>query len=125
MLQHVSIGVRDLEKARAFYDIVLGTLGYERLANSQKASGYGSDSAQFWIFETERPVSEDPASGLHFCFNAPSQEAVEAFHAQGTAAGGRDNGPPGVRPEYAHFYFAAFVVDPDGYRIEAFFRVPD
>jgi catechol 2,3-dioxygenase-like lactoylglutathione lyase family enzyme len=125
MLEHVSIGVKDIQKARAFYDAVLLPLGYERLANSDVASGYGGERPQFWIFQSERPVPEDPKSGLHFCFTAPSREAVTEFHAAGVEGGGQDNGKPGIRPEYATFYFAAFVIDPDGYRLEAFFHVTD
>jgi catechol 2,3-dioxygenase-like lactoylglutathione lyase family enzyme len=64
-------------------------------------------------------------SGLHFCFVAPNEEGVRAFHANAMASGGTDNGEPGIRPEYGSFYYAAFVIDPDGYRLEAFFRRPE
>ena len=64
----------------------------------------------------------DPQSGLHFCFNAPDEAAVQAFHTAAMRAGGSDNGAPGLRPEYSADYYAAFAIDPDGYRIEAYCR---
>ena len=75
---------------------------------------------QFWISRAERPIAPDPASGLHFCFAAPNRESVNAFHAAALKSGGRDNGRPGVRKDYGDNYYAAFVIDPDGYRIEAY-----
>lgn len=125
MFQHISIGVKDIERSREFYDKVLGPLGYERLVSVTGRAGYGAESPKMWLFETPSPVPRDPKSGLHFCFNASSKEAVDDFHAAGIATGGEDNGPPGVRPEYATFYYAAFLIDPDGYRIEAFFHLPE
>jgi catechol 2,3-dioxygenase-like lactoylglutathione lyase family enzyme len=67
-------------------------------------------------------VPADPQSGLHFCFNAPDEAAVQAFHAAALQAGGRDNGGPGIRHENSPRYYAAFAIDPDGYRVEAFCR---
>jgi catechol 2,3-dioxygenase-like lactoylglutathione lyase family enzyme len=84
--------------------------------------GYGGDSVALWISPVETPVPADPQSGLHFCFNAPDAAAVRAFHAAALRAGGSDNGAPGLRPEYAADYYAAFAIDPDGYRIEAYCR---
>jgi catechol 2,3-dioxygenase-like lactoylglutathione lyase family enzyme len=69
----------------------------------------------------ERPVLADEKSGMHFCFVAPNATAVDAFHAAALGAGGHDNGAPGLRPIYAADYYAAFIIDPDGYRIEAYF----
>jgi catechol 2,3-dioxygenase-like lactoylglutathione lyase family enzyme len=125
MFEHISIGVRDLAVARSFYDAALTPLGYDRLSDTEKMLGYGRGKISLWIAEVEHPVVPDLKSGLHFCFIAPSAAAVDAFHAGGTANGGQDNGPPGVRPEYATFYYAAFVIDPDGYRLEAFFHMPE
>jgi len=73
------------------------------------------------VVSAERPVPADGKSGLHFCFKGPTAEAVDAFHAAALRAGGRDNGAPGPRPEYGPDYYAAFIVDPDGYRIEAYY----
>jgi catechol 2,3-dioxygenase-like lactoylglutathione lyase family enzyme len=122
MLDHVSIGVRDIARTKRFYDLALAPLGYKCLRDTASLIGYGAASIEFWITPTQRPVSPEPESGLHFCFLAPGPEAVEAFHRAAVAAGGRDNGAPGLRPEYSPGYFAAFVTDPDGYRIEAYCR---
>jgi len=120
MIDHVSIGVRDISKAKRFYDSVLIPLGYKCLSESANSLGYGSDTVAFWIGKTERPVAADDKSGLHFCFRAPTRKGVDGFHAAALAAGGRDNGKPGVRAEYGADYYAAFVIDPNGYRIEAY-----
>ena len=119
MLDHVSIGVADIHRAKHFYDTALPPLGYSCLSESTDNLGYGRDGAQLWISQAERPVPPDPASGLHFCFAAPSRESVDAFHATALTAGGKDNGEPGLREAYGDNYYAAFVIDPDGYRIEA------
>jgi catechol 2,3-dioxygenase-like lactoylglutathione lyase family enzyme len=120
MIHHVSIGVRSVPTAKRFYDAALGPLGYTCLSEAPDSLGYGSRSVAFWISAVERPVPPDEKSGLHFCFAAPSRDSVHAFHAAAIKSGGRDNGRPGLRPEYAPDYFAAFVVDPDGYRLEAY-----
>jgi catechol 2,3-dioxygenase-like lactoylglutathione lyase family enzyme len=120
MLDHVSIGVRDIAKAKAFYDAALQPLGYRCLYPSDSSLGYGKDAALFWLLASESPVPADPKSGLHFCFSAPTRESVVAFHRAALAMGGRDNGEPGLREDYGPNYFAAFVVDPDGYRLEAY-----
>jgi catechol 2,3-dioxygenase-like lactoylglutathione lyase family enzyme len=120
MLDHVSIGVGDLDRTRRFYDAALKPLGYRCLSASDGSLGYGAETVRFWISRSDRPVPADAESGLHFCFAAPSPAEVDAFHEAAVAAGGRDNGKPGIRAEYAPDYYAAFVVDPDGYRIEAY-----
>jgi catechol 2,3-dioxygenase-like lactoylglutathione lyase family enzyme len=125
MFDHISIGVADLDRSQAFYDAALAALGYERLSKSERVLGYGPERVAFWVAQASRPVVPEMDSGLHFCFVAPSEDAVREFHAKGLAAGGSDNGSPGVRPEYGQTYYAAFVIDPDGYRLEAYFRMPD
>ncbi|MGH7153850.1 MAG: VOC family protein [Acetobacteraceae bacterium] len=120
MLDHVSIGVRNIAASRRFYDAALAPLGYTCLHPGETSAGYGAGQAAYWLMATEHPVPADDRSGLHVCFSAPSRSAVDAFHRSGLAAGGRDNGAPGVRPEYDATYYAAFVIDPDGYRIEAY-----
>ena len=120
MINHVSIGVRDIARAKRFYDAALGPLGYKCLSEGEGSLGYGRDAVAFWISRVERPVPADPGSGLHFCFAAPTRQSVEAFHAAALRSGGRDNGKPGLRPDYDATYYAAFAVDPDGYRIEAY-----
>ena len=120
MFNHISIGVRDIRRTKAFYDAVLKPLGYDCLSEEDGSLGYGRDAVSLWISLTGSPVPADPASGLHVCFDAPSRKAVEAFHDAALKSGGRDNGKPGLRADYGPDYFAAFVVDPDGYRLEAF-----
>jgi catechol 2,3-dioxygenase-like lactoylglutathione lyase family enzyme len=90
------------------------------LSQAAGSLGYGQDAVAFWISAVARPVPPDDESGLHFCFSAPTRQSVDAFHAAALATGGRDNGVPGVRADYGANYYAAFVVDPDGYRIEAY-----
>jgi catechol 2,3-dioxygenase-like lactoylglutathione lyase family enzyme len=120
MFDHVSIGVRDLARAKQFYDAALRPLGYTCLSEGADALGYGRDKIALWIGKAARPVQPDLGSNLHFCFTAPTRAAVDAFHAAALAAGGTDNGAPGLRPDYDAGYYAAFAVDPDGYRIEAY-----
>jgi catechol 2,3-dioxygenase-like lactoylglutathione lyase family enzyme len=119
MLDHVSIGVSDIGRTKRFYDHVLRPLGYSCLSESKESLGYGADGVEFWIYQTERPIKPDPASGLHFSFSAPSRKSVGKFHAAALGVGGEENGKPGVRKDYSDNYYAAFVIDPDGYRIEA------
>jgi catechol 2,3-dioxygenase-like lactoylglutathione lyase family enzyme len=119
MLDHVSIGVRDFARAQRFYDAVLATLGYRALHAGDGYAGYGQHNPAFWVLTSAAPVPADDRSGLHICFQAPSRQAVDAFHAAALAAGGTDNGKPGPRPDYGPTYYAAFAKDLDGYRIEA------
>ena len=119
MIDHVSIGVRDIARSKHFYDAALAPLGYTCLNESEGSLGYGHRAVQLWLSSTDHPVSADMKSGLHFCFAAPTPHSVEAFHAAAVSNGGRDNGRPGLRADYGPDYYAAFVVDPDGYRLEA------
>lgn len=120
MIDHVSIGVRDVAKAQAFYDAVLGAIGYGRLSSAAYSLGYGKERPAFWVSASESPVPPDPHSGLHLCFAAPTRDGVDAFHRAALRHGGSDNGKPGLRTDYGENYYAAFVVDPDGYRIEEY-----
>jgi len=120
MLDHISIGVRDLARARRFYNAALKPLGYGVKSESETMLGYGHDRVALWIGAADRPVPADEGSGLHICFAAPTRQSVDAFHAASLANGGRDNGKPGLRDDYGPNYYAAFTVDPDGYRIEAY-----
>lgn len=124
MFDHVSIGVRDTVAAKRFYDAALMPLGYACLSDSPGSLGYGKGSVALWISAAERPVAADEKSGLHFCLAAPSRESVQAFHEAALAQGGRDNGGPGIRADYGPDYYAAFVIDPDGYRLEAYCGAP-
>jgi catechol 2,3-dioxygenase-like lactoylglutathione lyase family enzyme len=120
MFDHVSIGVRDIARAKTFYDAALKPLGYTCLSEGTDSLGYGKGSVGLWISQTDRPVPADMKSGLHFCLAAPARKAVDAFHAAALKAGGKDNGKPGLRADYGPTYYAAFAHDPDGYRIEAY-----
>jgi catechol 2,3-dioxygenase-like lactoylglutathione lyase family enzyme len=120
MFDHVSIGVSDIKRAGRFYDAVLKPLDITRLSDGDTALGYGEKSPGLWVQAANRPVKTDMESGLHFCFQARSRAAVDAFHAAALKTGGKDNGKPGVRADYGPKYYAAFVIDPDGYRIEAY-----
>ena len=107
-------------RSKTFYDAALAQLGYKCIRAARTLAGYGNgpDSISFWVVAAERPVPADEKSGLHFCFAAPNAAAVDAFHA---AQAGVDNGAPGLRPMYDADYYAAFIIDPDGYRIEAYY----
>jgi catechol 2,3-dioxygenase-like lactoylglutathione lyase family enzyme len=120
MIDHLSIGVGDIARAQRFYDAALAPLGYRCLSADAGALGYGDETVRFWVLKVARPVPADPESGLHVCLTAPSRASVDAFHAAALRTGGTDNGRPGVRADYAPDYYAAFVIDPDGYRIEAY-----
>jgi catechol 2,3-dioxygenase-like lactoylglutathione lyase family enzyme len=125
MIDHVSIGVRDIGVAKRFYDAALKPLDYTCLSEGAGSLGYGRDAVAFWISGVARPVAADADSGLHFCFSAPTRQSVNAFHAGALTAGGRDNGKPGLRTEYGADYYASFVIDPDGYRLEAYCGRPE
>ncbi len=116
MLDHVTLGVSDIARAKMFYDTALRPLGIERLyAEGADFAGYGRlGKAFFWI--GSRPAIH---SGAHVAFAVPDRGTVDRFHAAAVAAGGRDHGPPGLRLHYHPDYYGAFVLDPDGHNIEA------
>src|SRR5215207_10189926 len=120
MFDHVSIGVADIARSKKFYDAALKPLGFSLLSDGESSLGYGEKAVQLWLGATKKPVKADMDSGLHFCFLAKDRAAVDAFHAAALKAGGKDNGKPGVRTDYGPKYYAAFAIDPDGYRIEAY-----
>ncbi|HXC89198.1 MAG TPA: VOC family protein [Stellaceae bacterium] len=119
MLDHVTIGVTDLDRAQRFYDAALRPLGMVRLyAEGDAFAGYGVDRrAFFWIGRRDQV-----ASAVHVAFAAADRATVDAFHKAALAAGGRDNGAPGPRPRYHPDYYGAFVLDFDGHNIEAVCR---
>jgi catechol 2,3-dioxygenase-like lactoylglutathione lyase family enzyme len=119
MLHHLSFGVRDLALAGAFYDAALGALGFRRVFDGPESIGYGLVNNQDQLLLNLEPEARAPGPGFHLAFDAPTRAAVDAFHAQALRVGGRDNGAPGLRPDYGPHYYAAFLVDPDGHRIEA------
>ncbi|WP_341705016.1 VOC family protein [Ferrovibrio sp.] len=124
MLNHISLGTADLARARRFYDAALKPLGLTCTSPGETSLGYGNaetGAIPLWLLAVKKPVKADAQNGLHLCFDAPSRRAVDAFHAAALKAGGSDNGKPGLRADYGENYYAAFVVDPDGYRMESYF----
>ena len=119
MIDHVSIAVRDLNACGRFYDAVLATIGFNRLVTRPGTIGFGKKYPDFWLNERRAMTPADPDSGTHICIRASSIEAVQGFHAAAMAGGGASDGPPGPRPEYSAGYYAAFVRDPEGNKIEA------
>ncbi|MFO0568730.1 MAG: VOC family protein [Polyangiaceae bacterium] len=127
VFDHLSVGVSDLERAARFYDAVLGALGFVRLAENPRSVCYGppgfEGEAPFAILAREAASSAlDPR--FHLAFQASSREGVQRFHAAALASGGSDDGPPGIRESYDPGYYAAFVRDPDGHRLEAVVHEP-
>lgn len=119
MLHHVSFPVRDLALSGAFYDAALGALGFRRVFEDDTAIGYGLvDDEDLFCLKLREDVSAASA-GFHLAFAAPDRSAVDHFHTTALAIGGHDNGAPGLRPDYGAHYYAAFLIDPDGHRIEA------
>lgn len=119
MIDHISVAVRDLERAARFYEPTLATLGLTRLVTRPATIGFGKTYSEFWINLRANMALVEEGSGVHIALRAKSTADVDAFHATALAAGGRSDGPPGIRPHDRVKYYAAFVVDPDGNRIEA------
>jgi catechol 2,3-dioxygenase-like lactoylglutathione lyase family enzyme len=119
VIDHVSIAVRDLAAVARFYEILLAPLGYTKLIVRPTTIGFGKKYPEFWLNERRDMAPVDPRSGAHICLRAADARSVQAFHAAALAAGGASDGAPGPRPEYTEGYYAAFVRDPDGNRIEA------
>ncbi len=120
MLHHLSFGTADLARSTAFYDAVLAALGYARVWADDTAVGYGYPGGgdKLAIKLRSGPIAV-PGPGFHVAFAAPDRDAVARFYKAALEHGGKDNGPPGLRPQYGENYYAAFVFDPDGYAIEA------
>jgi catechol 2,3-dioxygenase-like lactoylglutathione lyase family enzyme len=118
MIDHISIAVRDLEGCGRFYETVLAAIGYTKLVVRPTTIGFGKKYPDFWLNERRNMTPVDPDSGTHFALRASSTEAVQAFHTAAIAAGGTSDGAPGQRPEYTAGYYAAFVRDPEGNKIE-------
>ena len=127
MIDHLGINVSDFDAAKAFYDKALAPLGASLLymvppeyTGGKKIGGYGRDRPVFWLHEAS------PAGpGRHYAFTARNRAEVDAFHAAALAAGGKDNGGPGLRPHYHPDYYGAFVLDPDGNNVEAVCHAPE
>ena len=120
VIDHIGVGVRNFDESLDFYTRALAPLGFEQVAfvdADNRAAGFGVRGRDdFWIHEGR------PLGRMHVAFDSESREAVDAFYEAALAAGGRDNGAPGVRPEYSDSYYAAYVLDPNGNNIEAVFH---
>ncbi|GAA0576940.1 VOC family protein [Caenispirillum bisanense] len=123
MLDHISVTVSDMARATAFWDAVMAALGQPCVGRSDDWAGYGlradADHPQRCYMSLFLAAGGVTADRRHWCFKAPSRAAVDASHPAGVAHGGRCDGPPGLRPHYHPGYYAAFLCDPDGNRIEA------
>lgn len=125
MLDHVSIGVRQIDRSTRFYDSALAPLGLVRIWSDATGAGYGPvNRDDAFAIKHENREDITPPSRLHIAFAADSRDAVRAFHTASIASGALDDGAPGIHSEYGTDYFAAFVIDPDGYRIEAVYHEP-
>jgi catechol 2,3-dioxygenase-like lactoylglutathione lyase family enzyme len=119
MIDHVSVGVSDLEQAARFYEATLAPLGLSRLVTRPATVGFGKAYPEFWINLRANMAEIAAESGVHICLRAKTTDEVDAFHATALSAGGSSDGAPGLRPHDRVRYYAAFVRDPDGNRIEA------
>ena len=119
MIDHISVGVSDLERSTRFYESALAPLGLSRLVTRPGTVGFGKNYPEFWINLRAGMSPVAPESGCHICLRAKSAGEVDAFHASALGAGGSDDGAPGLRPHDRVRYYAAFIRDPDGNRIEA------
>ena len=120
MIDHVSVAVSDLSRATRFYEAVLGAIGYASIDMRGSTVGFGKKYSEFWINARPEMGAMPPRSGAHVCLRARSTAEVMAFHAAALAHGGTSDGPPGLRPhDGERGYYAAFIRDPDGNRIEA------
>lgn len=119
MIHHVSLGTNDLERSKRFYDAVLPILGIAPMAEDEGGLGYGSGTFHFSV---QTPIDGSPATvgnGTHIAFSVEDRAMVDRFYSAALANGGSDDGAPGTRPDYDANYYAAFVRDPDGHKIEA------
>ena len=119
MIDHISVGVSDLERSARFYESTLAPLGLSRLVTRPATIGFGKTYPEFWINLRAGMAKVAPESGTHICLRAKATGDVDAFHAAALSAGGHSDGAPGLRPHDRVKYYAAFVIDPDGNRIEA------
>ena len=119
MIDHVSVPVRDFAASTRFYEAVLGVLGFTALEKRPETVGFGKTYAEFWINLRTDAAPAPANSGAHVALRARSTELVDAFHAAAVANGGSSDGAPALRPQHGEGYYAAFIRDPDGNRVEA------
>jgi catechol 2,3-dioxygenase-like lactoylglutathione lyase family enzyme len=116
MYDHIGLKVKNLDESVRFYSGALATLGYVLCSRDEAGAGFGPrGEPAFWL----GAVQGSTGVGMHVAFSAPDRASVDRFYTEGMKAGGRDNGPPGIRADYSPTYYGAFLLDPDGYNIEA------
>ena len=118
MLDHIGLTVSDYERSCRFYEEALAPLGYKKVMDFGEVAGFGAQGPTFWI------ARGDGSTPIHVAFTSPDRDTVHAFHAAALAAGGTENGAPGLRTQYHPTYYGAFVLDPDGNNIEAVCHTP-
>jgi catechol 2,3-dioxygenase-like lactoylglutathione lyase family enzyme len=119
MIDHISIAVNDLARSAAFYEKLLATIGLTKLVDRPNTVGFGKKYPEFWLNARPGRVPEAEGTGTHICLRARSEDMVDAFHAAALAGGGHDDGAPGPRQGAMTVYYGAFILDPDGNKIEA------
>jgi catechol 2,3-dioxygenase-like lactoylglutathione lyase family enzyme len=124
VIGHLSFGVADLARAASFYERVLAPIGFVRVWTTDNGAGFGPPGGNDAFALFAHAEARAPGRGFHLAFNAPGRAAVDAFHKAAVEAGGKDAGAPGLRPHYGATYYAAFVIDLDGYKIEAVHQAP-
>jgi len=121
MLDHIGFDVKDFGKSKAFYEKALKPLEYKLTANYENAAGFGKgEKSSFWLVGGRGQTTK-----VHVAFSAPNRKAVDEYYKAAMAAGGKDNGKPGLRPDYHKDYYGAFVIDPDGNNVEAVCQTPE
>ena len=121
MIDHVFMHVKDYDRSKRFYSVALKPLGYELLREDRKTAGLGmGGKPDFWFGEVQKPQTK-----VHFAFTAQTRKQVDSFYTEALAAGGKDNGAPGLRKHYHQNYYGAFVLDPHGYNVEVVCHKPE
>jgi catechol 2,3-dioxygenase-like lactoylglutathione lyase family enzyme len=119
MIDHVSVPVRDLHRASVFYEALLGTLGYAKLELRPATVAFGKRYSEFWVNHRPGMTPAGADGGAHVALRASTRQAVDAFHEAALKHGGASDGAPGLRPQHGEGYYAAYIRDPDGNRVEA------
>jgi catechol 2,3-dioxygenase-like lactoylglutathione lyase family enzyme len=119
MIHHVSLGTNDVLRSRAFYDPIMSLLGFRLIKSNDRSAHYGVAEIVFSLVQPLDGHAATPGNGVHVALPARTREMVDRFHTLGLANGGNSDGAPGLRPEYDAHYYGAFILDPDGNKIEA------
>lgn len=118
MIDHISVGVADLQQAKQFYEQLLSVIGYQKLADRPTTVGFGKKYPDFWLNHRPDLDPQDQDTGTHVCFRASSVEQVDEFHQVAVKLGASSSGAPGYRKEYANNYYAAFITDANNHKLE-------